>query len=319
MTTARTTVLFITGAGRSCTTLLGHILGQIKGFCFVGEASHAWRMVGDRICGCGTRLEECDFWATVRRRAGVRHVPPPSEFFALGRLARWRHLPLTFLPGRERRLESRYGPSWKACERLYEMAAAVSGAEVVVDSSKSVPYARALDLLPGLDVRIVHLVRDARAVAHSRRQPKPVPDRGGLYMEQRAPFWSALSWNVSNAGAELFCRAPGRYVRLRYEDLAEHPRDAVERILRLVSLPRSSQAPAARAGARGSLDLPFVDERTVELGPTHSLKGNPDRLKTGPVEVKLDARWKTEMTLADRRLVTALTWPLLARYGYLSR
>ena len=38
----RTTILFIAGAGRSCTTLLGHILGQIKGFAFVGEAVHAW-------------------------------------------------------------------------------------------------------------------------------------------------------------------------------------------------------------------------------------------------------------------------------------
>jgi hypothetical protein len=319
MTTARTTILFIAGAGRSCTTLLGHILGQIKGFCFVGEANHAWRMVGDRICGCGTPLEDCHFWTTVRRRAGGGHVPPPAEFFALGRLARWRYLPLTFLPDRERRLESRYGESWKSCERLYEMAAAVSGAEVIVDSSKSVPYARLLDLLPGLDVRIVHLIRDARAVAHSWTQPKPAPDRAKLYMDQRAPFWSALNWNVANAGAELFCRTPGRYLRLRYEDLAENPRDAVERVLRLVSRPRSSQPSDARAGVKGPFDLPFVGERTVELGPTHSIKGNPDRLKTGPIEVKLDARWKTEMTRADRRLVTALTWPLLARYGYFGR
>jgi hypothetical protein len=200
MTTARTTILFIAGSGRSCSTFLGHILGQIKGFCFVGEAIHAWRVIGDRICGCGVPLEDCDFWTTVRRTAGGGRVPPPSEFFALGRLARWRHLPLTFLPDRDRRLESRYGQSWKGGERLYEVAAAVSGAKVIVDSSKSVPYARALDLLPGLDVRVVHLVRDARAVAHSWARLKAAPDRATQYMAQRAPLRSAVNWNITNVG-----------------------------------------------------------------------------------------------------------------------
>jgi len=67
------------------------------------------------------------------------------------------------------------------------------------------------------------------------------------------------------------------------------------------------------------IELPFVDERTVELGPTHSITGNPDRLRTGPIAVRLDDRWRREMTARDRSLVTALTWPLLARYGYLMR
>ncbi len=53
------------------------------------------------------------------------------------------------------------------------------------------------------------------------------------------------------------------------------------------------------------------------LGQIHSIAGNPDRLRAGPVEVRLDDGWKREMMPGDRRLVTALTWPLLARYGYL--
>ena len=53
------------------------------------------------------------------------------------------------------------------------------------------------------------------------------------------------------------------------------------------------------------------------LGQVHSIAGNPDRLRAGPVEVRLDDGWKREMMPVDRRLVTALTWPLLSRYGYL--
>ena len=46
---APTKVLYIAGSGRSCTTLLGHILGQVPGFCFIGEAMYAWRVIGDRL------------------------------------------------------------------------------------------------------------------------------------------------------------------------------------------------------------------------------------------------------------------------------
>jgi hypothetical protein len=309
-------VLYIAGSGRSCTTLLGHILGQVKRFCFIGEAMYGWRSLGDRLCGCGVPLENCGFWNAVRREASGDGLVDPSEFFGLGRLARWRHLPLTLLPARERRLEARFGRHWRGCERLYETAAGLSGADVVVDSSKSVPYLRMLSLLPGLDVRVVHVVRDARAVAHSWKRQKPAPDRSRApYMRYRGPVRSALAWSVSNVGAELFAGPPARYLRIRYEDFALHPRRSVERILRMVTASRSAYAAAGCAA--GGLALPFSDERTVELRPTHSIKGNPDRLQTGPVEVRLDDRWRIEMTPADRRLVTALSWPFLAHYGYL--
>jgi len=307
----RTTILFIAGAGRSCTTFLGHVLGQIKGFAFVGEAVHAWRAADDRFCGCGARLPRCDFWSTVRRGAGDGGATDLSEFFALGRLARWRHLPWTYLPAGDRPLAARYGKHWTHGERLYRMTAAVSGADVIVDSSKSVPYARMLGLLPGLDVRVVHLVRDARAVAHSWTRRKPAPDRAWAFMGQRHPAKSALYWNVSNVATELLLRPQGPYLRLRYEDLAARPVEAVERIVRLATAPSSPGAPV-----KEPVELPFVDERTVTLAPTHSIKGNPDRMQTGRVEVRLDDRWRREMRPGHRRLVTALTWPLLARYGY---
>jgi len=35
------------------------------------------------------------------------------------------------------------------------------------------------------------------------------------------------------------------------------------------------------------------------------------------VELRTDTRWRTEMRPLDRAVVTALTWPLVARPGYL--
>jgi len=162
-----------------------------------------------------------------------------------------------------------------------------------------------LALMPELDVRVVHLVRDARAVAHSWRRLKPAPDRlDHPYMRQLTPARVALLWATSNLGAELFCRrAPGRYLRVRYEDFIARPRDCIDRISRM-----TTGKPAA---------LPWVGEHALEIRATHSVSGNPARLATGRVELTLDAEWKTAMPPTDRRLTTALTWPLLLRYGYL--
>ena len=300
-----TRVLYIAGSGRSFTTLLGHILGQVEGVTYVGEAMYGGESLAARRCGCGVALSACPFWLAVRDAAGEGRRLEAPEFFGLGRYARWRHVPWSLLPGGRRRLEARYGEHWHGCRRLYETVAALSGAEVLVDSSKSLPYGRMLSLIPGLDVRVVHLVRDPRAVAHSWNRFKPAPDRfSAPFMGRRARGRAALFWMASNAGAELFFRQRrGAYLRLRYEDLAERPRESIDRIVRLAT------DRAVRA--------PFVDARTVRLRATHSISGNPDRLQTGLVEVRPDLRWKTAMPAADRRVVTALTWPFLVRYRYL--
>ena len=299
----RIKILYIAGAGRSASTLLGQLLGQLTGFCFVGEMIGAWRTFGVRRCGCHALLTSCDFWSAVRRTAGRGAGEiDPTDLFALGRLARWRHMPLTVRAGRP--MASRFGERWSGGERLYEVVASVSDARVIVDSSKSVVYGRMLSLLPNLDVHIVHLVRDARAVAYSWIRRKPVPDNPDqAHMNNRRPGRSAINWLISNAGAEILGRrAPDKYLRLRYEDFVDRPRDLLGRILALVS-----ETPSA---------LPFSGDRTLVLSPTHSVKGNPDRFRTGPTELRIDDEWKRAMRPRDRRLVTSLTWPLLLRYGY---
>jgi hypothetical protein len=43
------------------------------------------------------------------------------------------------------------------------------------------------------------------------------------------------------------------------------------------------------------------------------------RFATGSVAIRPDDRWRTAMPAGQRRAVTALTLPLLARYGYPAR
>jgi hypothetical protein len=40
------------------------------------------------------------------------------------------------------------------------------------------------------------------------------------------------------------------------------------------------------------------------------------RFSSGPLVIRRDDAWRTEMDAGDRRLVTTITGPLLRRYGY---
>ncbi|HKZ27867.1 MAG TPA: hypothetical protein VJ086_08265, partial [Rubrobacteraceae bacterium] len=62
--------------------------------------------------------------------------------------------------------------------------------------------------------------------------------------------------------------------------------------------------------------LPFVGERDVELGAGHTVAGNPNRFRNGLVRLRRDDEWVSRMKSWERPLVTLLTLPLLARYGY---
>jgi hypothetical protein len=55
----------------------------------------------------------------------------------------------------------------------------------------------------------------------------------------------------------------------------------------------------------------------ADLGVAHTASGNPMRFTTGPVPIRLDDKWRSAMLPSNRRTVTALTFPLLQRYGYL--
>jgi hypothetical protein len=89
---------------------------------------------------------------------------------------------------------------------------------------------------------------------------------------------------------------------MRYEDFVADPRMSLGCILNFVDETRSL--------------LPLQDERTLILRAQHTVSGNPSRFVTGNVELRENQAWKSEMKSSDRMLVTALTWPLLAKYGY---
>jgi hypothetical protein len=307
MSERRIKVLYITGWGRSGSTILGRVLGEIEHFFCAGELRYTWFVWAEnRSCGCGTPLRDCSMWESVLLESlGQRDRLTEAEMRRLQSSggAFLRKLPLSFLPGMRGHLRKAAVDYSIELERLYTAIQAETNCEVIVDTTKYPNYGHVLGQIPSVDLYVVHLVRHPCAVAYSWAKKKLLdPDRG-LYFRQHSPLKCAVTWTVQNLAAEVFGRErPDKYMRIRYEDFIRRPSKAISSILTLLG--SEAVGPTICEGNRVTL--------TVE----HSVTGNPTRFRNGPVELGLDNEWEREMKKTDLALVRLVTWPLARRYGY---
>lgn len=286
------------------------MLGQLEGFFSVGELRFIWEesFAENQPCGCGASFMDCSFWNSVVEEAyGSFDRVNLDKVMQLKRsVDRMRYIPQLASswksPGYLRNLRSYL----VELGQLYEAIRSVSDSRVIVDSSKDPSYAYVLSNLPNVDLHMVHLVRDSRAVAYSWLRTKVKYETQGkkVYMPQHSPASSSFGWMRANALIETLRLLSNKNKVVRYENLIENPQDVLSKILSLVQEEKQ--------------DLSFVEGRKVELGVNHTVAGNPIRFKRGMIDLRLDEEWKSGMRDTDRYTVTALTWPFLLRYGYLN-
>lgn len=296
-------VLFIGGLGRSGSTILDLMLGQLPGFVAVGELSYLWARSDRDLCGCGRAFAECPFWTEVGDAAfgGWSRVDRERLAGIRQRIDRVRGIPR--LVARDPSTAGLHELS-DASRRLYRGIMDVSGAGVVVDSTKHPSTAFLLRAIGGLDLRVVHLIRDSRGVAYSWTKEMERPGiAGGAMMDRYPPPRMAVRWLGYNA---LFHALPAfgvSVMRLRYEDLVRRPAYSLRRISAFVG--------------SSSNGFPFLRGRSLSLGEAHTIGGNPIRFDRGPMDLIVDEAWRSALPTGQRRLVTVVTAPMLAGYGYL--
>jgi|SRR5215211_2774507 len=305
----RMKVLYVAGSGRSGSTLLGRILGQIEGFVWVGELQYIWErgLIENRLCSCGLSFKECPVWGAILSHAfgGSDRINAEELLGLHERGPRFRHVVLAPTRKSVHTKVAQMGEYKGALEKLYRAVQSVSRSRVIVDTSGSPAYGQVLQDVPGIDLYVLHLVRDPRAVAYSwafRRKPKMAGWDLNDIMTPHGPVESSLVWLGGNFAVERFWgREPERYMLLRYEDFVQSPLSSVKNILRFLG---------------DETEPPFVNEREVSLTVSHTFSGNPDRFQIGPIKIEPDEGWKREMGGGYRTSVTAITWPGLLRYGY---
>ncbi len=303
-----TKVLYIGGSGRSGSTLLECLLARLDNVVVLGEVQHLWRrgVRENQLCACGARFEDCPFWSEVGARAfgGWDQVDVDRVLKLMEQVDRQRRMVLT----------ARRHPSTPTTEaareysdyyrRIYDAARAISGAEVVVDSNKVPPTALCLSHNGDLDLRVLHLVRDSRGVAYSWTKTVKRPETAtGEPMPRLGVTKSAALWLSHNVAISALAYRGVPVTRIRYEELVQNAAAVVRDAW-------------SRLGLPGDGELPMVDRTTIELRPTHSVAGNPMRFSLGTTTLRPDVAWRTKLPARDRRLVTALTYPVLRRMGY---
>lgn len=254
------TVAYIASLGHSGSTLLDLLisshdraigLGEVKKLSSQPRQRHRKARLDEIACDCGVAPRRaCPFWSaleeSLRRRAGLGLDD----------------------------LELENGPDalFHAHNRaFYEAAVEVSGARVVVDSSKSLRRLARLLATPGLDLRPIHLTRDPRGVAasHARRgRAWPTTLRSWIAFERALPRLLA--------GRDA--------LHVRYETLADRPEPVLAQVMEWLGL----------ALQPGQLDW----TRHVH----HHLAANPIR-RERRAAIRRDDAWRRELGLVPRALI----------------
>ena len=290
-------VLNIIGMGHSGSTLLNNTLGQLDGFFATGEFYSVWRgLLNDTLCSCSRPYRECDIWPRIFEEAfgGFDAVDARQIWEQLGAYRRqygdFRGSVLT------PRMALAHHPQdfIAAMGRLYRAIHSVTGARVIVDTSRQLSHAKLMASETDLDFYMLHLVRDPRAAAYSYIRKRD----GSL----KATLNIAALWAWTNLGAGLAWRGSDRYRRIRYADFVAQPEETTQSILHFLDEEVS--------------ELPFPTPASVHFDTTHAVDGNRMRFQTGDIDLTFDQKWIGQMRLRDKLIVTGFNWPFLLAYGY---
>ena len=267
---APVTVLYISGSGRSGSTMLERIFHSAPGVTAVGELHCLWRMEERALrCACAADFPADPFWREVLAHARIG----PRDLAELRRLEA-RVCRTGYLAGR-RFCPARLGQEQgvrsflELNRRLFDAIARVSGSAVVVDSSKAGPRAWLLALDP--QVHVIHLHRDPAEVVVSWRSVKFDPGLGTA-MKRMSIAAAALDWwKVDRLTRRLARHRP--VARMDYPALCARPRETIAEAL-------------AELGLTLPADPAWLGPDTLAPGADyHSLNGNPDRFDAGPLRI----------------------------------
>jgi len=303
-------VVYVMGAGRSGSTVLDTILNNHEDVIGVGELVHLYieGSAQKENCSCGAARDTCEVWHSVRERwselTGISsitaHERLMTKFTRVQRLAipEWHRL-------RAGNPDPDFAECLKQTHATYQAIADATGKRVIIESSKSPLRAKLLSLTPGLDVRLVHLVRDVRGVAWSRMKPFAKSKEGGVPQDIRPkPIHISVGyWLFMNFLSEQVRRSfPDRpSTRIHYEDFVSAPAQTLKEIGKVAGLDYSSVANRLLAGDA--------------MIPGHLYAGN--RVRTaGPITLRSDMAWTERLTPNQKRLAWLLAGYKLRQYGY---
>lgn len=306
--------VFVCAAGHSGSTLLDRMLGAHPAGISLGEITQLPKNIAlNSVCSCGDALASCRYWRDLITDFGASiEVDLWKDPYALdlgfikaGREIDTKHqTPLRML-GRKLAYGLEYaGLRWRiplpaALDRrlqqgtrnklkLFRFMLDRADRQFVVDSSKHYLGALGLYRAAPEETRVIHLVRDGRAVFNS-----------GLRRGMR-PNAALDAWIRHGERASLLLPRylpDAALLTIRYEDLAGSPDVTLRRITDFLGI---------------EFDPGMLDFAASE---THIANGNRMRFVNDST-IRLDERWRRELTGAMRQFFERRGGTLNRRLGY---
>lgn len=327
MDNTKVRLAYILSASHSGSTLLAMLLGAHPELVTVGELKAT--ALGDPdsyLCSCRSRIRECEFWRAITQRMEKRGVTfdvtnagtdlrSEATPYVKRLLKPLHHGPL--LEALRDAALACSGAWRRKLPRIqalnYALMASVleqTGRAVIVDSSKIGIRLKYLLRTTGLDVRVIRLVRDGRGVALTYLDPGQFADasepslRGGgtgtaPLPARRSMAEAAEEWRRSNEEAEAVLARLERsqWMQVQYERLCAEPTATIASICSFLGVDP------------GATVLDFRSR-------PHHIIGNGMRLDSVGV-IRLDERWKAELSPSDLNVFQAVAGTMNRRLGYL--
>ena len=318
---------YLLAASHSGSTLLAMLLGAQPGACTVGElkATHLGNVDTYR-CSCRENIRECGFWQEIGKamerhripdfditRAGTSIFEAKSPYVRRLLAPLYRSAALEWVRDFGLSLSGEWRNQLSSSKQrnlaLIESILEVSGAKVVIDSSKVALRLKYLLPLRDLEIRVIRVIRDGRAVALTYTDEWNFADssdpalRGGGNGQRRPPprrsmAAAANEWKRSNEASDAMVAALPRnqWTEVHYEELCADPEATLKHLAVFLDL----DAQQTR-----------LDFRSV---PQHVI-GNGMRMNSTS-EICLDERWKFNLSGEDLRVFDEVAGNLNRSYGY---
>lgn len=306
------TVLMIVGWGRSGSTLLSRCLGRIPGAVEVGELREIWTsgVAENRLCACGETFGRCPFWTEVGNLAFGGWDTEQARLGNKLRLSIDRGYMLPALLAGSPGMRARVSMYQKLLVRLYRAVSEVSGADMVIDTSKLASHAL-LVFGTGMASGFLHLIRDSRGVAYSwrktyrRRQSEEHAGSPPLLMRKYGAVSASARYLYYNLMGQALSIVSDHYTRLRYEDFVANPVALSNRALDALGLPDGRR-----------LSPTMIREGRVRIFDSHMVDGNPMRFTDEELVIRSDIEWVMGLGRMDFLTTTSITAIMLKAYGY---
>ncbi len=235
-------MLYIMGTARSGSTILEILLAHGARCVGVGELTAIVQdgFIDNKLCSCGRAFSDCEFWSQVAARVAFSRAECET-WAVLQKKIDWHAGFLRQLFGLIRAADIERYRSYN--EKLLAAIREVSGAEIIVDSSKYAGRAQALSAIDAIELSTICLTRSPAGLLASFQKPnrdEQHPKKPWAVLRYYA--FVILSLRIATA------RLRGGLYRLRYEDLLEKPECTIDEMSRVFAVDFSRVRGKLKAG-----------------------------------------------------------------------